>query len=607
MNPWEKLRSNEKMQTPDFKSTFENHFQKEVYDKLFDFFSSWNKKEQEQFLYICNTLLDNPDYPINSYIQQELFESSKQGFIQDFLWQPYILSILGERKDQNNDIEALDNEIDSREKEFFQLKEFLPKAFNKIFEKINIEEKKWLFYKNGVKIEVKDLYAEIIKDHYDILLDEAREHPYQFVLVYEYVRDSWEVDVEELEKDYGNIYELSKHTIDPTNKDGPARQRQVEIALWLDTKRSEKLSIDGDNFIIGDEQVIWTKKYIRDSVNGFKIESADIAHIKRDREYLEEKNTISKSINESSAELKILTSEIWKFRSLAYSMQKFDFATHSNGEPDEEGVEAQLVQLGTTYNSIVEEDPWMKKKVSKIKAWIKGLQEDEWNIWKQKKLQKTILDYLDHKIDDLESDRDDILKIKEEKEEELQDLERKEIRRVGNLREQLNTEDEKAREMMNALRLLWMHLLPQSVFDHIVRIINEEDALRGQIKLLNGQGLNGKINPGDLEFGQKSSETYKKVLVQLINKDLTWSPETPHSIEGFMNGNVFQMTEAEFRHKAENEWWIISDTWGVNVEKLRENLTKEVRQVIDDTREVVIQTLDAPNNKRWSRRQKRYS
>jgi len=607
MNPWEKLRSNEKMQTPDFKSTFENHFQKEVYDKLFDFFSSWNKKEQEQFLYICNTLLDNPDYPINSYIQQELFESSKQGFIQDFLWQPYILSILGERKDQNNDIEALDNEIDSREKEFFQLKEFLPKAFNKIFEKINIEEKKWLFYKNGVKIEVKDLYAEIIKDHYDILLDEAREHPYQFVLVYEYVRDSWEVDVEELEKDYGNIYELSKHTIDPTNKDGPARQRQVEIALWLDTKRSEKLSIDGDNFIIGDEQVIWTKKYIRDSVNGFKIESADIAHIKRDREYLEEKNTISKSINESSAELKILTSEIWKFRSLAYSMQKFDFATHSNGEPDEEGVEAQLVQLGTTYNSIVEEDPWMKKKVSKIKAWIKGLQEDEWNIWKQKKLQKTILDYLDHKIDDLESDRDDILKIKEEKEEELQDLERKEIRRVGNLREQLNTEDEKAREMMNALRLLWMHLLPQSVFDHIVRIINEEDALRGQIKLLNGQGLNGKINPGDLEFGQKSSETYKKVLVQLINKALTWSPETPHSIEGFMNGNVFQMTEAEFRHKAENEWWIISDTWGVNVEKLRENLTKEVRQVIDDTREVVIQTLDAPNNKRWSRRQKRYS
>jgi len=595
------------MQTPDFKSTFENHFQKEVYDKLFDFFSSWNKKEQEQFLYICNTLLDNPDYPINSYIQQELFESSKQGFIQDFLWQPYILSILGERKDQNNDIEALDNEIDSREKEFFQLKEFLPKAFNKIFEKINIEEKKWLFYKNGVKIEVKDLYAEIIKDHYDILLDEAREHPYQFVLVYEYVRDSWEVDVEELEKDYGNIYELSKHTIDPTNKDGPARQRQVEIALWLDTKRSEKLSIDGDNFIIGDEQVIWTKKYIRDSVNGFKIESADIAHIKRDREYLEEKNTISKSINESSAELKILTSEIWKFRSLAYSMQKFDFATHSNGEPDEEGVEAQLVQLGTTYNSIVEEDPWMKKKVSKIKAWIKGLQEDEWNIWKQKKLQKTILDYLDHKIDDLESDRDDILKIKEEKEEELQDLERKEIRRVGNLREQLNTEDEKAREMMNALRLLWMHLLPQSVFDHIVRIINEEDALRGQIKLLNGQGLNGKINPGDLEFGQKSSETYKKVLVQLINKALTWSPETPHSIEGFMNGNVFQMTEAEFRHKAENEWWIISDTWGVNVEKLRENLTKEVRQVIDDTREVVIQTLDAPNNKRWSRRQKRYS
>lgn len=607
MNPWEKLRSNEKMQTPDFKSTFENHFQKEVYDKLFDFFSSWNKKEQEQFLYICNTLLDNPDYPINSYIQQELFESSKQGFIQDFLWQPYILSILGERKDQNNDIEALDNEIDSREKEFFQLKEFLPKAFNKIFEKINIEEKKWLFYKNGVKIEVKDLYAEIIKDHYDILLDEAREHPYQFVLVYEYVRDSWEVDVEELEKDYGNIYELSKHTIDPTNKDGPARQRQVEIALWLDTKRSEKLSIDGDNFIIGDEQVIWTKKYIRDSVNGFKIESADIAHIKRDREYLEEKNTISKSINESSAELKILTSEIWKFRSLAYSMQKFDFATHSNGEPDEEGVEAQLVQLGTTYNSIVEEDPWMKKKVSKIKAWIKGLQEDEWNIWKQKKLQKTILDYLDHKIDDLESDRDDILKIKEEKEEELQDLERKEIRRVGNLREQLNTEDEKVREMMNALRLLWMHLLPQSVFDHIVRIINEEDALRGQIKLLNGQGLNGKINPGDLEFGQKSSETYKKVLVQLINKALTWSPETPHSIEGFMNGNVFQMTEAEFRHKAENEWWIISDTWGVNVEKLRENLTKEVRQVIDDTREVVIQTLDAPNNKRWSRRQKRYS
>ena len=249
----------------------------------------------------------------------------------------------------------------------------------------------------------------------------------------------------------------------------------------------------------------------------------------------------------------------------------------------------------------------MKKKVSKIKAWIKGLQEDEWNIWKQKKLQKTILDYLDHKIDDLESDRDDILKIKEEKEEELQDLDRKEIRRVGNLREQLNTEDEKAREMMNALRLLWMHLLPQSVFDHIVRIINEEDALRGQIKLLNGQGLNGKINPGDLEFGQKSSETYKKVLVQLINKALTWSPETPHSIEGFMNGNVFQMTEAEFRHKAENEWWIISDTWGVNVEKLRENLTKEVRQVIDDTREVVIQTLDAPNNKRWSRRQKRYS
>ena len=122
MNPWEKLRSNEKMQTPDFKSTFENHFQKEVYDKLFDFFSSWNKKEQEQFLYICNTLLDNPDYPINSYIQQELFESSKQGFIQDFLWQPYILSILWERKDQNNDIEALDNEIDSREKEFFQLK-----------------------------------------------------------------------------------------------------------------------------------------------------------------------------------------------------------------------------------------------------------------------------------------------------------------------------------------------------------------------------------------------------------------------------------------------------------------------------------------------------
>jgi hypothetical protein len=66
-----------------------------------------------------------------------------------------------------------------------------------------------------------------------------------------------------------------------------------------------------------------------------------------------------------------------------------------------------------------------------------------------------------------------------------------------------------------------MHLLPQSVFDHIVRIINEEDALRGQIKLLNGQGLNGKINPGDLEFGQKSSETYKKVLVQLINKALT--------------------------------------------------------------------------------------
>jgi hypothetical protein len=47
-----------------------------------------------------------------------------------------------------------------------------------------------LFYKNGVEVDVKDLYAEIIKDHYDILLDEAREHPYQFVVVYEYVRDS---------------------------------------------------------------------------------------------------------------------------------------------------------------------------------------------------------------------------------------------------------------------------------------------------------------------------------------------------------------------------------------------------------------------------------
>jgi hypothetical protein len=38
-------------------------------------------------------------------------------------------------------------------------------------------------------------------------------------------------------------------------------------------------------------------------------------------------------------------------------MQKFDFATHSNGEPDIDGVEAQLVQLGITYNSIVEQDP----------------------------------------------------------------------------------------------------------------------------------------------------------------------------------------------------------------------------------------------------------
>jgi hypothetical protein len=102
---------------------------------------------------------------------------------------------------------------------------------------------------------------------------------------------------------------------------------------------------------------------------------------------------------------------------------------------------------------------------------------------------------LDDKIDDLEGDRDDILKDKEKKEEYLQDLERSELIRIGKLREQLNTEDEKAREMMNALRLLGMHLLPQSVFDHIVRIINEEDALRGQIKLLNGQGLNGKINP----------------------------------------------------------------------------------------------------------------
>lgn len=477
----------------------------------------------------------------------------------------------------------------------------------KIFDEKNIQEKKWLFYKNGVEVDVKDLYAEIIKDHYDILLDEAREHPYQFVVVYEYVRDSWEVDAEQLEKDYGNIYELSKHTIDPTNKDGPARQRQVEIALWLDTKKSEKLVIEGDSFIMWDEQVIWSKKYIRDSVNGFKIESADIAHIKRDREYLEEKNSIRKDLNKSSVELKILTSEIWKFRSLAYSMQKFDFATHSNGEPDIDGVEAQLVQLGITYNSIVEQDPWMKKKISKIKAWITDLQEDEWDIWKQKKLQKTILDYLDDKIDDLEGDRDDILKDKEKKEEYLQDLERSELIRIGKLREQLNTEDEKAREMMNALRLLGMHLLPQSVFDHIVRIINEEDALRGQIKLLNGQGLNGKINPWDLEFGQKSSETYKKVLVQLINKALTWSPETPHSIEGFMNGNVFQMTEAEFRHKAENEWWIISDTWGVNVEKLRENLTKEVRQVIDETWEWVRVILGAQQNKRLSRRQVKYN
>jgi hypothetical protein len=74
-----------------------------------------------------------------------------------------------------------------------------------------------------------------------------------------------------------------------------------------------------------------------------------------------------------------------------------------------------------------------------------------------------------------------------------------------------------------------------------------------------------------------------------------------------MNGNVFQMTEAEFRHKAENEWWIISDTWGVNVEKLRENLTKEVRQVIDETWEWVRVILGAQQNKRLSRRQVKYN
>jgi hypothetical protein len=48
--------------------------------------------------------------------------------------------------------------------------------------------------------------------------------------------------------------------------------------------------------------------------------------------------------------------------------------------------------------------------------------------------------------------------------------------------------------MMDALRLLGMHLLPQSVFDQIEKIINEEDALRGQIKLKNEQGLNGEVD-----------------------------------------------------------------------------------------------------------------
>jgi hypothetical protein len=76
-----------------------------------------------------------------------------------------------------------------------------------------------------------------------------------------------------------------------------------------------------------------------------------------------------------------------------------------------------------------------------------------------------------------------------------------------------------------------------------------------------------------------------------------------------VNGNVLQMKPAEFRYlantKIEDGWWWIITNGSVKPERIRENLTKPVQQVMDDTWQGVRDILNLKKRKgqRKSRRQ----
>ena len=547
---------------------------------------------------------------INEDIENEWLEERKKWFFILFK-EKFPIKVKGKEKfswvpEKNQKIEWIDENILEAE----SLMNDYPDIFQERLKDLGIAETKskdiFVYTKDGdghkkwekISNKLGEVYKIVLNgEGYKVFLEAAKnkssvEHARAIKLV-EWFQESKFIVVEGLE-DYKKSFDavIDTHINEP-NEDGNEKKHQLNVAVIREPWDGNTLNIDWNKFTYGDQQIDGDTKYIVDK-NGFRIESTDLSDVQRNREYLMGRYKLEKDLRWVNKKLKPKEKELATLTSLKSYLEWKESEGDLPLGSKVEDVEVSLSVITDKYGGN-----------NKVNTFIEALEEAPLDQEKQMKLTEVLDQRIDSDLAQLEIDMKPLLGKKEELEWGIERLDHDERARIEWMKDKIQLEDENAREMMDALRLLGMHLLPQSVFDHIIKIINEEGALKGAIKLRNNRWLSGKVDFWNLEVGQPSWETYRSILVQLINKALTWNPDSPHNVALFEKDGTWAIDPTEFKDNAINVRKVVTSTGEANKEKLEENLTKEVQVAREDVKQNVVQILDLddPNAERSSRTQ----
>jgi hypothetical protein len=216
-------------------------------------------------------------------------------------------------------------------------------------------------------------------------------------------------------------------------------------------------------------------------------------------------------------------------------------------------------------------------KNKKIRDGIEGLDWDEDNFFKQESLRREILDFIDVSVHSLKVSQWDLEGENRQAQERLKVLKKKEEDSILHYKKILQEKDDKLREDLKLLDILWFTLMQQSFTDKFIHEINSVEWLRGVIDLWEGLHISEKINLSKWEFWNNSGENRKEVLVRWVNKAISWSPYEPTDVEGFVSWSIRSVwNKTKFLADLQSKYHIQNSNGTFSIERVRENLKRPI-------------------------------